>query len=130
MLLAASSQGGGNFSFLIMMVLLFGAMYFFLIRPQQKRRREVEAMQRSVGVGDRVVTIGGLYGVVLEMDDESVLLEVAPGITNEYVRGAISKVVEPAAEETDVEDTDDADAEVEPVAVEARSGEGRAADRD
>ena len=49
---------------LLMIVLLFGVMYFMMIRPQQKRRREAEQMQASLGPGDEIVTIGGLYGTV------------------------------------------------------------------
>jgi preprotein translocase subunit YajC len=104
LLLAQENPGGGGSSWtlLMMMALIFGAMYFLMIRPQQRRRREVETMQSSLGLGDEVVTIGGLYGRVTELDDETVLLEVAPGIENRYARGAISRVVTKASErETD-----------------------------
>jgi len=107
--LAANSQGGSNFSFIIMLVLLFAAMYFLMIRPQQKRRRAMESMQSSIGQGDEVITIGGLYGTVIAIDDETVTLEVAPGVTNRLARGAISRVTSSAnqpAEETAGTDAD------------------------
>jgi preprotein translocase subunit YajC len=91
-----------------MMVLLFGAMYFLFIRPNKRRRQQVEEMQRSIGPGDEVVTIGGLYGIVEEIDDERVVLEVSPGVSNTYTRASVSRVVTAAAsddlEEVDVED--------------------------
>ncbi len=109
MFLAADSSGGSSWTLLLMLALIFGAMYFLMIRPQQKRRRAVESMQRSIGVGDEVVTIGGLYGVVSEIDDETVILEVATGVENRYARGAISRVVTPADvdEDDETEETDD-----------------------
>lgn len=105
MLFAAESQGGGG-SFaptLLMMLLLFGAMYFLFIRPNKRRRQQLEEMQRSIGPGDEVITIGGLYGVVSEIDDERVVLEVSPGVHNTYSRSSISRVVNaaPAADEED-----------------------------
>lgn len=97
MLLAASSSGGSSLSFLLFLVLIFGAMYFLMIRPQQKRRRESEQMQRSIATGDEVITVAGLYGTVRSVDDDTVTLEVAPGVTNRYARGAIARVVTPRA---------------------------------
>lgn len=92
---AAASGGGGSWSLLLMMALIFGAMYFLMIRPQQRRRRQIEQMQSALGVGDEVVTIGGLYGIVTSVDDDTVTLEVAPGVENKYARGAISRVTAP-----------------------------------
>jgi preprotein translocase subunit YajC len=79
-----------------MIVLLFGVMYFMMIRPQQKRRRDAEQMQSAIGPGDEVVTIGGLYGTVATVDDETVTLEVAPGVHNRYARPAVARVVNSA----------------------------------
>jgi preprotein translocase subunit YajC len=113
-ILAANSTGGSSYSLIIMMVLLFGAMYFLMIRPQQKRRRAMESMQSSIGAGDEVITIGGLYGTVIHIDDETVTLEVAPGITNRFARGAISRVTSPtAAKDTEDESETTADQVVE-----------------
>jgi preprotein translocase subunit YajC len=94
-----AQQGGGSSSFvpILMIGLIIGAMYFFLIRPQQRQRRQLAEMQSKIAVGSLVITIGGLYGTVVEADDETITLEVAPGVTNKYVRGAVSKVVEPTA---------------------------------
>ncbi|MET8837148.1 preprotein translocase subunit YajC [Micromonospora sp. NPDC004540] len=91
--LAASGGGAGGLTPILMIALLFGVMYFMMIRPQQKRRREAEQMQSALGVGDEVVTIGGLYGTVTGVEDETVLLEVAPGVQTRYARPAIARVV-------------------------------------
>ena len=87
-----------------MIVLLFGVMYFMMIRPQQKRRRQAEQMQSSIGPGDEVVTIGGLYGTVTSVDDDTVMLEVAPGVHTRYARPAIARVVTSAANAEPVAD--------------------------
>jgi preprotein translocase subunit YajC len=97
-LFAANGQGGGGYTLFIMLALLFGAMYFLMIRPQQKRRRQIMEMQSAIGVGDEIVTVGGLYGVVRELADDTVLLEVAPGVTNRYARAAIGQVIKPTAQ--------------------------------
>ncbi|MER7444412.1 preprotein translocase subunit YajC [Micromonospora avicenniae] len=107
--LAAGGGGGGSLTPILMIVLLFGVMYFMMIRPQQKRRREAADMQSALGPGDEVVTIGGLYGTVTGVDDETVLLEVAPGVQTRYARPAIARVVTraelPATPETEDADT-------------------------
>ncbi|WP_306206675.1 preprotein translocase subunit YajC [Actinoplanes sp. RD1] len=96
---AAQAQEGGSFIPLLLIVLLFGVMYFMMIRPQQKRRREAQAMQSALGPGDEIVTIGGLHGTVVSVDDEVVTLEISPGVTARYARPAIARVLkqEPAA---------------------------------
>ena len=91
-----NASGGGYFIYLLM-ALFFVALYFLMIRPQQKRRREVESMQRQIGPGDEIVTVGGLYGIVEEIDDDTVSLQISPGVTAKYARAAIGKVVTPAA---------------------------------
>lgn len=69
-------SGGGMGSFLIMMVLIFVVMYFLMIRPQQKKQKELVKFRDSLQKGDKVVTIGGIYGTVAEIKERVVLLEV------------------------------------------------------
>jgi len=101
---AAESAGGGSLTPLLMIVLLFGVMYFLMIRPQQKRRKEALQMQSALAAGDEVVTIGGLYGTVTSFDDETVTLEVAPGVHTRYARPAIAKVNKPVPQAEIIED--------------------------
>jgi len=87
-----------------MFALLFGLMYLLFIRPQSKRRREAEQMQRQIGPDDKIITIGGLYGTVVSTDDESVTLEISPGVTARYSRQAIARVTERAEQPDAVAD--------------------------
>jgi preprotein translocase subunit YajC len=67
---------------LIMIVLLFAIMYFLMIRPQQKKQKEVQEMRKNLKVGDKVVTSGGIYGKIKEVNDTNsfFLVEIAEGI--------------------------------------------------
>jgi preprotein translocase subunit YajC len=111
---AASQGGGGGFVPILMIVLLFGVMYFMMIRPQQKRRREAEQMQRNIGLGDEIVTIGGLHATVVNLDEDDVVtVEISPGVTARYARPAIARVIakseSTATEEPVVEQQPDKD---------------------
>jgi preprotein translocase subunit YajC len=101
----APSSGGGLLTFLPI-ILLIAAMYFLMIRPQSKRRREAQQMQSQLSPGDEVQTVGGLYATVLSVDDESVTLQAAPGVSMRYARGAIARVTrqEPQPEDGDSSD--------------------------
>ncbi|MDT4989343.1 MAG: preprotein translocase subunit YajC [Micromonosporaceae bacterium] len=90
---AATSSSGNPFGMWILLALFIAAAYFLIIRPQQRRRRDVQAVQSSLGPGDEVVTVAGLYGIVIDVDDKIVTIEVAPGVTNRYARQAIAQVV-------------------------------------
>lgn len=80
-LLQAEAVGGGSpYSGIIMIVLLFVIMYFFMIRPQQKQKKEVEKQRAALGVGDKVITAGGIHGKIKEMNDTTFLIEIADGI--------------------------------------------------
>lgn len=84
---AAGNTGGmGNFSGIIMIVLLFVVFYFFMIRPQSKRQKEIKNFRASLKVGDKVITSGGIYGRIKEINDDSVLLEI-----DENVRVRVDK---------------------------------------
>ena len=70
------------------------AFYFLLIRPQQKRQKEHQALMAALAVGDRVVTIGGIYGTVQHLEDDRVGIEVAPSVVIEVARSAVAKKLE------------------------------------
>ncbi len=59
-----------------MIILLFVVMYLFMIRPQRKQQKELEKFRNELKKGDKVVTAGGIYGVVDEIKDRSVLIKV------------------------------------------------------
>ena len=79
---AAQGQQGGGYSMIIMMVVLFAIVYFFMIRPQNKKQKEIQKFRNALTVGQDVVTIGGIHGVVKNINDEegTVTLEVATGV--------------------------------------------------
>jgi preprotein translocase subunit YajC len=95
-----ASTGGGLLTFLPI-ILIIAAMYFLMIRPQSKRRREAEAMQRSLAMGDEVQTVGGLFGTVTAIDDESITIEASPGVNLRFAKGAIARVVSNLGTEPD-----------------------------
>ena len=72
--------GGGDYSFLIMMVAIFAIMYFFMIRPQNKKQKEIAKFRKNLEVGQSVVTAGGIYGKIKEIEDNTVVVEVAAGV--------------------------------------------------
>ena len=74
------AQGQADYSFLIMMVAMFAIMYFFMIRPQNKKQKEIANFRKSLEVGQSVVTAGGIYGKVKEIEDSAVVVEIASGV--------------------------------------------------
>ena len=105
--LAADDSGGGAAAFtpLIFIGLIFAAMYFLMIRPQRKRLRETQAMQRSIGEGDEVLTTSGVYGFVTAIDGDVIWLEIAEDVEIRISAGAVGKVIVPADHAAD--DNDD-----------------------
>jgi len=78
-------------------IVLLALMYVLLVRPQQQRVRRQRALISSLEVGDDVVTAGGLIGRIVGLDDEEARLEVAPGVTMMFLRGAITRRTGPEA---------------------------------
>ena len=73
---AAGAQGGSSLSFWIMIILIFVVMYFFMIRPQRKQQKELEKFRSGLQKGDKVVTAGGIYGTVADIEQRTVLIKV------------------------------------------------------
>lgn len=98
---------------LIMMVLLFGGMYFLMIRPQKKKEKEIKAMRDSLAVGDEVITIGGIHGKIVKINDEIVSLEMpfAKQRIN-FSKWAIATVAK-KGKESKVEDVKEGQEEIE-----------------
>ncbi|MBI4562205.1 MAG: preprotein translocase subunit YajC [Candidatus Rokubacteria bacterium] len=93
---ASALPPGGAAGSVITQVLFFAAIfaifYFLLIRPQQTQRRERERMLAALKKGDRVVTTGGLHGIILGLNEHSVILKIADQVKVEVDRTAISRV--------------------------------------
>ena len=73
--LANAATTGGYFSLIFSMVLLFVFMYFFMIRPQQKEQKKKDAMLATLEVGDTVLTTSGFYGTIIDISDDTVIIE-------------------------------------------------------
>ena len=79
----AAPAGGGGLQLIIMLVLMFAIMYFFMIRPQKKRQKEIQEFRNQLQVGSKVITSGGIYGVVkeLNMGEPYLTIEVSKGVS-------------------------------------------------
>lgn len=64
----------------IMLIAMFVIMYFFMIRPQNKKQKEIANFRKSLQVNQKVITAGGIYGVVKEINDNEIVLEIASGV--------------------------------------------------
>ncbi|MFI7455146.1 preprotein translocase subunit YajC [Nonomuraea sp. NPDC049714] len=107
----------GQLSSILPLILLVVVFYFLLIRPQRKRQQEALKMQNSLAPGARVMTTTGLFATVVAVENEDVILEVAPGIETRWVKAAIGRVVTPGDEPVDKVDSDtddEKDTSVEP----------------
>ena len=72
----AGQAGGGGLTMLLMLALIFVVMWLFMIRPQQKRQKQLNEFRNNLPKGDKVVTVGGIYGTIVEVNDNKVLLEI------------------------------------------------------
>lgn len=96
---AGNATGGSGYLSFVYIAIMFVALYFLLLRPQQKRQKRTNAMQSSLKKGDKVVTIGGLHGTVMELDNETVVIRVNDATKMTFNRSAISTVVSSTAAE-------------------------------
>ena len=87
---APAAQGSG-LSMWIMLALIFVVMWFFMIRPQRKQQKELQNFRDSLKKGDKVVTIGGIYGTVCEIKEGSVLIEVDNNVKIRVSKQALVK---------------------------------------
>ena len=78
-LLQAEEGAGGFSSMWIMMGLLFVVMYFFMIRPQQKKAKQAAKYREELAKGDKVITIGGIHGKILDINDRTILIQCEGG---------------------------------------------------
>lgn len=88
---AAQPAGNGLWSMLIMLALIFAVMYFFMIRPQKKQQKAIEEMRKSLTKGDKVITAGGIYGTIADIDETSVLVKVDGDVKIRVDKSCINK---------------------------------------
>ena len=73
---ASGTAAGSGASMWIMLLLIFVVMWLFMIRPQRKQQKEIEAMRAALQKGDKVVTAGGIKGVIAEVTDKDILIKI------------------------------------------------------
>lgn len=80
-----------QYSFLILMILVFVVMYFFMIRPQQKKQKEVVKWRESLKKGDKIVTVGGIYGTISEVKDTFLIVEIDANVRIRVDKSSVVK---------------------------------------
>jgi len=95
---------------LILLAAMFVLLWALLIRPQRQRQQKHQQLLGSVAPGDEILTVGGLYGIVQEIDDEDdLIVEIADGIHVRIARRAIGGVVKPDEEADEADETEETD---------------------
>ncbi|WP_045727822.1 preprotein translocase subunit YajC [Xanthomonas sp. GPE 39] len=88
-----TASAGGGLQMFLLPVILIAVMYFAMIRPQMKRQKEHKSMLDKLGRGDEVITSGGVAGVVVDIGDNFITVEVADNVRVRVQKGAISNVL-------------------------------------
>ena len=89
---ATAAEGApqqNSWSFWVMMILIFVVFYFFMIRPQQKKQKELQKQRDALKKGDKVITAGGIYGIIKEVQETTFLIEVSKDTTLKVDRGSV-----------------------------------------
>lgn len=73
---AQAGNAGGGISFWIMIILMFLIMWLFMIRPQRKQQKALETFRAGLKKGDKIITAGGIYGTIAEVEERTVLIKV------------------------------------------------------
>lgn len=115
---------------LILLLAMFVLLWVLLIRPQRQKQLKQQQLLSSVEPGDEVLTVGGLYGIVRDIDEEDdLIVEIAEGIQVRIARRAVGGVVKPDEEDEDVDELDE-DAEHEDRVVDSEDSVSEAPSED
>lgn len=96
---AAAAEGGamgGGLSSIFMIVAIFVIFYFFMIRPQQKRQKQVQKMREALTAGDKIVTAGGIHGVIREVGNTYFVIEITKGVSIRVEKNSVYASAEDA----------------------------------
>lgn len=93
---ASEAPKGGGWSFWIMMILIFVVFYFFMIRPQSKKQKELQKQRDAMKKGDKVITAGGIYGEIKEVQDNAFIVTIAKDITIKVDKASVYATPEDA----------------------------------
>lgn len=91
-LLMAQPQGqqGGGWASLLPLVLIFVVFYFFMIRPQMKKAKEAKKFRENLKKGDKIITIGGIHGKIVDINDATFIIEVEDGVKLKIEKTAVA----------------------------------------
>ncbi len=107
------TSGGGQYMFFVTLGLVFLIFYFLLIRPQRKEQKEREALIATVKKGDKIITIGGLHGMVTLTKDRTVVMKVDENCKIEISRSAIATVLREKEEKPETKSEENSDTQAE-----------------
>jgi preprotein translocase subunit YajC len=110
-------------------LLLFVLVYVVVILPQGRRRKQAAALQRAVEPGSKVILTSGLHATIVEIDDDAIVVEAAPGVHLRYAKAAVLRVV-PEPIDSDYDDDDDADHDTHGAEGSGDTGDPGIADHD
>ena len=88
-----------SWSFWLMMILIFVVFYFFMIRPQQKKQKELQKQREALKKGDKVITAGGIYGNIKEVQETTFLIEVSKDVTLKVDKSSVYVAAEDAQQQ-------------------------------
>jgi preprotein translocase subunit YajC len=91
---AAPAPGTDWMTMGLMLVSMFAIIFLFMIRPEQKKQKERQAMMSSMAKGDKVLTIGGIYGKIAQIKDATIMVKVSDNTIVEVARSAVSAVID------------------------------------
>ncbi|HTK80950.1 MAG TPA: preprotein translocase subunit YajC [Bacteroidota bacterium] len=94
----AGSGGGGIFSALVPILLVFLIFYFMILRPQQKKQKDREKLLSGIQKGDKIITVGGMHGTVIGLEEKTVLVQITDEVKVKFERSAISTINRPGTD--------------------------------
>lgn len=92
------AAAGSGFSSIILIVAFIAIFYFFMVRPQQKKQKEINKFRSELNNGDRVITAGGIYGIIKDIKDNYIILEIADNVRIKIDKNSIYASPAEAAE--------------------------------
>jgi len=85
------AEGGGfDWTMIVFLLVIFALLYFVMIRPQRKRQKQHQQLLEELRRGDKVITTGGIHGVVESISEDSVVIKVESGVTMRVARGSVA----------------------------------------
>ena len=97
----AGAEGGSTMMSFLPLIAIVAIFYFLILRPQKKKQQDTQKMLSALRKGDRIVTIGGIHGIIQSVKESTVIVKVDENVKLEFNRAAISSVVSQARDERD-----------------------------